>query len=102
MSKSKRRNVPNIPRKLADKSLPQIDLKQEGAHTVPDDQKIEIIVHWKAHKGQQFQPEVINPVHAFAVVDGKLKIINRNLLDSSYVFNLDEVKAAFIMPMEVV
>lgn len=97
-----KRNGPKISRKIVDKSLPQIDLKQEGAHFVPEDQKIEIIVHWKASKGQQFEPEVINPVHAFAVKDGKLKIINRNLLDSSYVFNIDEVKAAFIMPMEVV
>lgn len=67
-------------------------------HHVPEDQNLELIIHWK---GNGYQPEFINPILAFAKQDGKLKVINRNLPDTSYVFNLKEIKRVFIMPMGV-
>lgn len=77
---------------------PTLDLKVDDfIHVVPDDQRLEIIIHWK---GQGYAPEFINPVKAFAKQDGKLKIINRNLPGTSYVFDIKEIKNAFIIPME--
>lgn len=78
---------------------PQLDLKRgDFIHHVPESDKIELIIHWK---GQGYEPEVINPVHAFAIQDGKLKVINRNLLDTSYTFKIKEISKVFIMPMEI-
>lgn len=73
---------------------------EDFIHTVPEHMKLEVIIHWKGQrKGQSFQPEYINPVHAFAVQDGKFKVINRNLMDTSYVFNIKEIKCVYLMPM---
>lgn len=81
--------------------VPTINLKGDDfIHAVPEDQNLEVIIHWKGqHKGQSYQPEYINPVHAFAVQDGKFKVINRNLLDTSYVFNIKEIKCVYLLPM---
>lgn len=88
--------------KVAKQSAPQLDIKGDDfMHVIPDDLNIELIIHWKASKGQQFQPESINPVHAFAKQDGKLKVINRHLMDTSYTFDLKEVSKVFIMPVEL-
>lgn len=85
--------------KRVKQSVPQIDLKGDDfIHAVPEDQNIEIIIHWK---GQGYQPEFINPVKAFSKQDGKLKIINRNLPDTCYTFDIKEVKNAYLMLMEV-
>jgi hypothetical protein len=88
--------------KIAKQSIPQLDLKREDfIHTVAEDSKIELIIHWRNTKGQQFEPETLGPVHAFAIQEGKLKVINRALMDTAYTFNLKEIKRVFIMPIEV-
>lgn len=88
--------------KIARQSAPQLDLKGDDfMHVIPDDLNIELIIHWRNKSGMQFQPETINPVHAFAKQDGKLKIINRNMMDTSYVFDLKEVMRVYIMPVEL-
>lgn len=88
--------------KLAKQSAPQLDLKGDDfIHAIPEDLKIELIIHWRNKSGMQFEPEVISPVHAFAKQDGKLKVINRNLPDVSYTFDLKEVRRVYIMPVEL-
>lgn len=78
-------------------AIPTINLKSDDfIHTVPEHLKLEVIIHWK---GQGFTPEHINPVHAFAVQDGKFKVINRNLLDTCYTFNIKEIKCVYLLPM---
>lgn len=81
-------------------SKPQpLDLKGDDfQRLIPEDMKFELIVHFK---GKGYYPEVINPVHAFAKQDGKLKVINRNLLDTCYTFDLSEVQKVFLFPMEI-
>lgn len=83
--------------------LPTINLKGDDfIHEVPADMKMEIIVHFKGQvKGQGFEPEVINPVKAFAKQGGKFKVINRNLPDTCYTFNLKEIKRVFLIPLEI-
>lgn len=85
---------------MAKKSVvPTINLKGgDFIHEVPTDLNMEIIIHWK---GQGFQPEFINPVKAFSKQDGKLKIINRNLPDTCYTFDIKEVSKVYLMPMEI-
>lgn len=80
---------------------PTINLKSEDfIHTVPEHLNLEVIIHWKGQqKGQSYQPEHINPVHAFSVQDGKFKVINRNLLDTCYTFNIKEIKCVYLLPM---
>lgn len=79
--------------------LPTLNLKGDDfIHEVPAEMKMEVIIHWK---GQNFQPEHINPVKAFAKQDGKFKVINRNLPDTCYTFDLKEIKRVFLMPMEI-
>ena len=83
--------------KLGKQSVPQIDLKGDDfIHAVPEEHNMEIIIHWK---GQGYKPEFINPVKAFSKQGGKLKIINRNLPDTCYTFDVKEVQRAFIVPM---
>lgn len=66
-------------------SIPSINLKSDDfIHTVPEHLKLEVIIHWK---GQGYEPESINPVHAFAIQNGKFKVINRNLMDTCYTFD---------------
>lgn len=78
---------------------PTINIKGDDfIHTVPEHLKLEVIIHWK---GQGFTPEHINPVHAFAVQDGKFKVINRNLMDTCYTFEIKEIKHVYLLPMEV-
>lgn len=78
-------------------AIPSINLKGDDfIHTVPDHLNLEVIIHWK---GQGYQPESINPVHAFAVQGGKFKVINRNLKDTCYTFDIKEVKRVFLLPM---
>lgn len=78
--------------------IPTVDIKGDDfIHTVPDDMRIELIIHWK---GQGYQPEHINPVHAFAVQDGQFKVINRNLRDTAYTFNIKELKCVYLLPMD--
>lgn len=85
--------------KIAKQSAPKVNLKGEDfIHKVPEEINLELIIHWK---GKGFEPEVISPVYAFAKQDGKFKVINRNLLDTSYVFDLKEVLKVYIMPLEV-
>lgn len=80
--------------------LPMLDLKLDDyMHSVSDDTNIELIIHWKG--GPKYAPEHINPVKAFAKQDGKLKIINRNLPDTCYTFDIKEISKVFVMPMEV-
>lgn len=80
-------------------AIPTINLKGDDfIHQVPDGSKFEIIVHWK---GQGYEPESINPVKAFSLQDGKLKIINRNLPDTCYTFSVKEIKRAYLIPMEM-
>ena len=87
--------------KIAKQSMPQLDLKREDfIHTVDADKNFELIIHWRNTKGMQFEPETIGPVHAFAIQDGKLKVINRNLMDTAYTFTIKEIKSVFIMPIE--
>lgn len=83
---------------MAKKSLvPTLKLKGDDyIHAVPDEHNIELIIHWK---GQGFTPEYINPVKAFAKQDGKLKIINRNLHDTCYTFDVKEIKCVYVIPM---
>jgi hypothetical protein len=77
---------------------PQLDLKRDDfMHAVPEDQKMEIIIHWKG--GNKYKPDFINPVAAFAKHDGQLKVINRNLPDYVYAYDLKEIKAVYILPM---
>lgn len=79
-------------------ALPTINLKGDNfIHTVPEHLNLEVIIHWK---GQGYQPEYINPVHAFSVQDGKFKVINRNLLETCYTFDIKEVKCVYLLPME--
>lgn len=81
------------------KKSPVPTLKLTGddyIHAVPDEHNIELIIHWK---GQAFQPEHINPVKAFAKQDGKIKIINRNLPDTCYTFDIKEIKRVYVIPM---
>lgn len=79
---------------------PTINLKGDDfIHEVPAEMRMEVIIHWK---GQGYQPEFINPVHAFAVQDGKFKVINRNLLDTTYTFNIKELKCVYLLPMDEV
>lgn len=88
---------------MAKKSrIPSIDLKREDfIHAVPDEVRLEVIIHWKGQvKGQSYQPEYINPVKAFAKQDGKFKVINRNLPDTCYTFDIKEIKAVYLMPMD--
>lgn len=81
-------------------ALPTINLKGDDfIHTVPEHLKLEVIIHWK---GQGYDPEHINPVHAFAVQDGKFKVINRNLLDTCYTFEIKEIKRVYLLPMDEV
>ncbi|MNC27514.1 hypothetical protein D3C75_756860 [compost metagenome] len=82
-------------------SAPTINLKGgDFIHTVPEHLNLEVIIHWKGQvRGKSYTPEHINPVHAFAVQDGKFKVINRNLLDTSYTFDLKEVSKVYLMPM---
>jgi hypothetical protein len=78
--------------------VPTLNLKGDDfIHSVPDEIRLELIIHWK---GQGYQPEHINPVKAFAKQDGKLKIINRNLPDVCYTFDIKEIKNVFVMPMD--
>lgn len=78
---------------------PQLDLKGDDfLHMVPEDKKIEIIVHFK---GKNTEPEVLNPVHAFAKVGDKFKVINRTYQEVAYTFLIKEVKRVFIIPLEV-
>lgn len=79
-------------------AMPTINLKGDDfIHTVPEHLKLEVIIHWK---GQGYQPEHINPVHAFSVQAGKFKVINRNLLDTCYTFDIKELKCVYLIPME--
>lgn len=79
--------------------IPTLNLKGDDfIHAVPEDMNMELIIHWK---GQGFQPEHINPVKAFSKQDGKLKIINRNLPDTCYTFNLKEIKRVYLLPMGI-
>lgn len=81
---------------------PQLDLKQDDfMHAVNEDQHLEIIIHWHRKDGKVFEPEIINPVKAFAKQDGQFKVINRNLPDYCYVYDLKQIKSVFIMPMEI-
>jgi hypothetical protein len=81
----------------AKSQVPSINLKGEDfIHTVPADMNLEVIIHWK---GQGYQPEYINPVHAFCVQQGEFKVINRNLMDTAYVFDIKEIKAVYLLPM---
>lgn len=78
--------------------VPQLDLKRaDFIHAVPENENIEIIVHWKL---KNCQPEFINPVKAFSKQDGQLKVINRNLPDTCYTFDLKQVRRVFIIPAE--
>ncbi|AXF53011.1 MAG: hypothetical protein [Caudoviricetes sp.] len=80
--------------------LPTLNLKGDDfQHLVPEDQMMELIIHWKG--GAKYHPEHINPVHAFAKQGGKLKIINRNLLDTCYTFDLKEISKVYLLPMGV-
>jgi len=80
-------------------AAPTINLKGEDfIHTVPEHQKLEVIIHWKG-RAKGYKPEHINPVHAFAVQNGKFKVINRNLLDTCYTFDLKEVSKVYLVPM---
>lgn len=80
-------------------SAPRIDLKRDDfLEMIPEDVKVEIIVHFKA-KGEE--PQVFNPVHAFAKQGDKFKIMNRTYQECAYTFYISEVKAAYIMPMEI-
>jgi hypothetical protein len=77
---------------------PTINLKgADFIHTVPEHLKLEVIIHWKG--GPKFAPEHINPVHAFSIQDGKFKVINRNLLDTCYTFNIKEISKVYLLPM---
>lgn len=77
--------------------VPTLNLKGDDfIHAVPDDMSMEVIIHWK---GQGYQPEHINPVKAFAKQDGKFKVINRNLPDTCYTFNIKEIKNVYFLPM---
>jgi hypothetical protein len=81
----------------AKSQVPSINLKGDDfIHTVPSHLNLEVIIHWK---GQGYQPEHINPVHAFCIQQGKFKVINRNLMDTSYVFDIKEIKAVYLLPM---
>jgi len=83
-------------------TTPQLDLKQDDfMHSVNEDQDLEIIIHWRREGGKVFEPEIINPVKAFAKQDGQFKVINRNLPDYCYVYDLKQIKAVYIMPMEI-
>lgn len=78
--------------------VPTINLKGDDfIHEVPAEMRMEVIIHWK---GQGYTPEHINPVHAFSVQDGKFKVINRNLLDTSYTFTIKEIKCVYLLPMD--
>lgn len=78
-------------------AIPTINLKGDDfIHAVPEDMKMEVIIHWK---GQGYHPEHINPVKAFAKQDGKFKVINRNLPDTCYTFDIKEVKCVYLLPM---
>lgn len=83
--------------------VPTINLKGDDfIHTVPEDKNLEVIIHWKGQqKGQSYQPEYINPVHAFAKQDGKFKVINRNLRDTCYTFDIKEIKCVYLLPMDI-
>lgn len=83
-------------------TTPQLDLKQDDfMHAVNEDQELEIIIHWRREGGKVFEPEIINPVKAFAKQDGQFKVINRNLPDYCYVYDLKQIKSVYIMPMEI-
>lgn len=80
-------------------AMPTIDLTlTDFVHEIPEEMKFEIIIHWKKYG---HEPESINPVKAFGINDGKLKIINRNLPDTAYTFYVKDVKRAFLIPMEM-
>lgn len=80
-------------------AIPSINLKGgDFIHAVPDDLKMEVIIHWK---GKGYQPEYINPVKAFSVQEGKFKVINRNLPDTCYTFDIKELQRVYLLPMDV-
>jgi hypothetical protein len=81
--------------------IPTINLKGDDfIHAVPEEMDMEVIIHWKGQvKGQSYQPEHINPVKAFSKQDGKFKVINRNLPDTCYTFDIKEVKCVYLLPM---
>lgn len=80
---------------------PQLDLKREDfMHAVDENHKLEIIIHYKRKGGVVYEPEIINPVAAFAKKDGEFKVINRNAPDLVYTYQLKQIRAVFIVPME--
>lgn len=80
-------------------AIPTLNLKGDDfIHAVPDDMNMELIIHWK---GQGYQPEYINPIKAFGKQDGKMKIINRNLPDVCYTFDIKEVHKVYLIPMDI-
>lgn len=80
-------------------TIPSINLKGgDFIHVVPDEQKMEIIIHWKGKGGES---EWINPIHSFEVAGDKLKITNRNLLNVAYVYNIKELKRAYLVPADI-
>lgn len=78
-----------------------INLKGDDfMNEVPEALQLEVLVYWKG-KGLESAFERINPVHSFGKVDGKIRVTNRNLLDTCYTFNVKEVKRVVIQPMFV-
>lgn len=73
--------------------IPQLNLKGgEFAKMVPAEQQLDMTVQFK-YQGRR---ESYDNVHAFALKDGKFKIILRNAQEYIYVFNAKELKTVWL------
>lgn len=82
--------------KLKNSGIPQLNLKQEFEHQVPEQHSMELVIEFKL-KG--LPREFLNPIDIIVVKDGVLRVKNRNV---PYVYNypLNEIRAAYFIPME--
>jgi hypothetical protein len=89
----------NRKKRFSKSGLPELDLKgPDFAKSVPEGQKLELTIVWK---GQGYKNETLGPVHAFAKLDGKFKVINRALQDMVYVFDVKEIKTVILLPIDI-
>lgn len=82
---------------LAKAGIPVLNLKvPDYVHQVPDEQKLDMIVEWKLGNTET---ETIGPIKAFAIEDGELKVVNRNI-NTVWRFPIKEIKRAYMLPCQ--
>lgn len=76
--------------------IPVLDLKSKGAHSVPDELRLQMHVEWKLKDSDQ---DIIFDVQAFALTGKELKVVDKKA-EVVRVFKTNLLKRAYLIPME--